>query len=114
MKNEKMDKFRKLKKGLVIYYFDEYGDFGNLTISKTTIKNFDKNYINFCECNNCNKRIGTNEEYQKYDNALKIEEVFFSREEIQEELIKKVHLILSQKIKSKIKEIKWNKKKQKV
>ncbi len=74
--------------GQIIYYLDS-----NEMPQKTTVKNIDTEgkYINLCECEDCMKRIGTDTEHYRYDNAIHFNNVFETKEVLIEMMIQDVY-----------------------
>jgi hypothetical protein len=42
------------------------------------IKNVEGNYINYCECDSCKARIGTDRDHYRFDNAIYISEIYLN------------------------------------
>lgn len=71
--------------GQTVYFIDD-----NNIPQKTEVKNIENDYINFCECDSCKARKGTDTEYYKFDKAIPVNYLFFSVQEVREHLQNKL------------------------
>ena len=69
-----------IKIGQIVYYIDNDNN-----PAKTIVNNISSNnsMINFCECDECNERIGTQYEHWKYDYAIPISSLFESADDLE-------------------------------
>jgi len=79
------------KKSIIVgntYYYNRSTN--GISLRKVVIKNIFGDYANYCECEQCKARIGTADEYMKFDNAIHVDSLYETIEELSKSLHEKL------------------------